>query len=112
MLALKTSASFSLHGGNLTLINLFDTKFSLFTSSFLFDAMLFILSVECFRFCPQKTLQFIEELQRIIPNSEIFVRRGYDLKKIIPEAAKRGFTALIVVNEDKKVPSILYRMMN
>ncbi|KAK2556669.1 Ribosome production factor 1 [Acropora cervicornis] len=55
-----------------------------------------------------KTLQFVEELHRIIPNSEIFVRRGYDLKKIIPEAAKRGFTALIVVNEDRKVPSILY----
>ncbi|XP_029213050.2 ribosome production factor 1-like [Acropora millepora] len=52
-----------------------------------------------------KTLQFVEELHRIIPNSDIFVRRGYDLKKIIPEAAKRGFTALIVVNEDRKVPN-------
>lgn len=75
--------------------------------------MLFLLNVEFFffSFFPQKTLQFVEELNRIIPNSEIFVRRGYDLKKIIPEAAKRGFTALIAVNEDRKVPSILYRLM-
>ena len=49
----------------------------------------------------------MEELQRIIPNSEIRVRKGLDLKKIIPQAKEKGFTALIVVNEDRKVPSIL-----
>ena len=48
----------------------------------------------------------MEELQRIIPNSEIRVRKGLDLKKIIPQAKEKGFTALIVVNEDRKVPSI------
>ena len=48
----------------------------------------------------------MEELQRIIPNSEIGVRKGLDLKKIIPQAKEKGFTALIVVNEDRKVPSI------
>ena len=48
----------------------------------------------------------MEELQRIIPNSEIHVRKGLDLKKIIPQAKEKGFTALIVVNEDRKVPSI------
>ena len=85
-----------------------DTKFWLFTSTFHFDGMLFILDVEFLPFSSQKTLQFVEELHRIIPNSDIFVRRGYDLKKIIPEAAKRAFTTLIVVNEDRKVPSILY----
>ena len=49
----------------------------------------------------------MEELQRVIPNSEIRVRKGLDLKKIIPQAKEKGFTALIVVNEDRKVPSIL-----
>ena len=49
----------------------------------------------------------MEELQRVIPNSEIHVRKGLDLKKIIPQAKEKGFTALIVVNEDRKVPSIL-----
>ena len=48
----------------------------------------------------------MEELQRIIPNSEIRVRKGLDLKKIIPQAKEKGFTALIVVNEDRKVRSI------
>ena len=49
----------------------------------------------------------MEELQRVIPNSEIRVRKGLDLKKIIPQAKEKGFTALIIVNEDRKVPSIL-----
>lgn len=49
----------------------------------------------------------MEELQRVIPNSKIRVRKGLDLKKIIPQAKEKGFTALIVVNEDRKVPSIL-----
>ena len=49
----------------------------------------------------------MEELQRVIPNSEIRVRKGLDLKKIIPQAKEKGFTTLIVVNEDRKVPSIL-----
>ena len=49
----------------------------------------------------------MEELHRVIPNSEIRVRKGLDLKKIIPQAKEKGFTALIVVNEDRKVPSIL-----
>ena len=49
----------------------------------------------------------MEELQRVIPNSEIRVRKGLDLKKIIPQAKEKGFTAVIVVNEDRKVPSIL-----
>lgn len=52
-----------------------------------------------------KTVQFMEELQRIIPNSEVRVRKGIDLKKIIPQAKERGFTALVVVNEDKKMPN-------
>lgn len=49
----------------------------------------------------------MEELKRIIPNSEVRVRKGLDLKKIIPQAKEKGFTALVVVNEDRKLPSIL-----
>ena len=63
-----------------------------------------ILMSHCF--C-QKTVQFMEELKRIIPNSEVRVRKGLDLKKIIPQAKEKGFTALVVVNEDRKLPSIL-----
>ena len=50
----------------------------------------------------------MKELQHIIPNSEVRVRKGIDLKKIIPQAKEKGFTALVVVNEDKKMPSILF----
>ncbi|RMX37592.1 hypothetical protein pdam_00007859, partial [Pocillopora damicornis] len=52
-----------------------------------------------------KTVQFMKELQHIIPNSEVRVRKGIDLKKIIPQAKEKGFTALVVVNEDKKMPN-------
>ncbi|XP_078355957.1 ribosome production factor 1-like [Oculina patagonica] len=52
-----------------------------------------------------KTVQFMEELKRIIPNSEVRVRKGLDLKKIIPQAKEKGFTSLVVVNEDRKVPN-------
>ncbi|KAJ7358765.1 Ribosome production factor 1 [Desmophyllum pertusum] len=52
-----------------------------------------------------KTVQFMEELKRIIPNSEVRVRKGLDLKKIIPQAKEKGFTALVVVNEDRKSPN-------
>lgn len=48
----------------------------------------------------------MEELSRLIPNSEVRVRKGLDLKKIIPQAKEKGFTALVVVNEDRKLPSI------
>ena len=64
----------------------------------------FILLSDCYH---QKTVQFMEELKRIIPNSEVRVRKGLDLKKIIPQAKERGFTVLVVVNEDRKLPSIL-----
>ena len=49
----------------------------------------------------------MEELQKVIPNSEIRERKGLDLKRIIPQAKERDFTVLVVVHEDKKKPSIL-----
>ena len=50
----------------------------------------------------------MEELKRIIPNSEVRVRKGLDLKKIIPQAKEKEFTAVVVVNEDRKIPSIFF----
>ena len=55
----------------------------------------------------QPTVHFMEELQKLIPNSEIRERKGLELKRIIPQAKERDFTAIVVVNEDKKKPSIL-----
>ena len=47
-----------------------------------------------------------------IPNSEVYYRRGLALKKIIPQAIRRDYTALLVVNEDRQTPSILYKLLS
>lgn len=54
-----------------------------------------------------KTVQFVDALEKIIPNSEVRYRKGIDLKKIIPQAVERGFTNLVVVNENHKEPNAL-----
>lgn len=52
-----------------------------------------------------KSHLFMRELSKCIPNSQIKLRNGSDLKKVIPSAGSRGYTAVIVVNEDRKVPN-------
>ena len=54
------------------------------------------------------TYTFCEELRGVFPGGEFFKRpkgRGYELGRISRWAAKRGFGAVIVVNEDHKTPS-------
>lgn len=55
----------------------------------------------------QRTNKFCKELKKCIPNSEIYYRRGLDLKKITPQAIRQGFTDLLIVNEDQKKPNCL-----
>lgn len=57
----------------------------------------------------QRTVRFCEQLSTSIPNAHVYYRRGLALKRIIPQCISRDFTYLIVINEDRKVPSILYR---
>ena len=52
-----------------------------------------------------KSHLFMKEIKKCIPNSDIVPRCGNDLKKIIPAAEGKGYTALIVVNEDRKLPN-------
>jgi ribosome production factor 1 len=52
-----------------------------------------------------KTYKFCRELARVLPNGHYFYRKNIRLGKIIPEAIKREYSALITVNEDHKVPS-------
>ncbi|XP_052684788.1 ribosome production factor 1-like [Crassostrea angulata] len=63
-----------------------------------------ILITTCDRPC-LRTNKFCKELKLTIPNSEIKYRRGLDLKKIIPQAKERGYTDIIIVNEDRKEPN-------
>ncbi|CAH2310423.1 ribosome production factor 1 [Pelobates cultripes] len=55
-----------------------------------------------------RTVKFTQQLSTVIPNSHVYYRRGLALKKIIPQCIARGFTDLIVINEDRKVASILF----
>ncbi|PIO15662.1 hypothetical protein AB205_0144140 [Aquarana catesbeiana] len=55
----------------------------------------------------KRTVKFTEQLSSIIPNSHVYYRRGLALKKIIPQCIARDFTDLIVLNEDRKIASIL-----
>ncbi|XP_062510067.1 ribosome production factor 1-like [Corticium candelabrum] len=57
--------------------------------------------------CTLKTVQFLDELEEVIPNSEVRRRSRCDLKKVIEQAKEHEFTDVIVVNEDRKEPNAL-----
>merc|ERR1712216_680491 len=48
---------------------------------------------------------FIADLQEILPNSAYYKRGTHELKRLCKSAPERGFTDLIVVNENKKSPN-------
>jgi ribosome production factor 1 len=54
------------------------------------------------------TYQFCDDLKSIFPGGEFFKRpkgRGFELGRVARWAAKRGYNAMVVVNEDHKKPS-------
>ncbi len=55
----------------------------------------------------QRTIKFCKELRKIVPSCDLKYRRGLELKKIIPQAISKGYTDLLVINEDQNKPSIL-----
>lgn len=52
-----------------------------------------------------KTIAFVKELTRIIPNSTPLWRRSNSVKKMIKQAVENNYTDLMVVNEDNRVPN-------
>jgi len=50
---------------------------------------------------------FIADMQAVIPNSAYYKRGTYELKKVCTMAAKREFTDIMVINENKKTPNAL-----
>ncbi|KAL6734266.1 hypothetical protein Aduo_004825 [Ancylostoma duodenale] len=56
-------------------------------------------------FAKKTTWKFCFELQKCIPNAEIFSRKGVPLKKVVKQAISRSYTDLIVVHEDQKKPN-------
>uniref|UniRef100_H2YL98 Ribosome production factor 1 n=1 Tax=Ciona savignyi TaxID=51511 RepID=H2YL98_CIOSA len=53
----------------------------------------------------QRTTRFLKELSEGLPNSHVFYRRALAIKNIIPQCLAKGFTDLVVVNEDRKTPN-------
>lgn len=56
----------------------------------------------------KETYQFCDDLRSIFPGGQFFKRpkgRGFELGRVARWAAKRGFAAVIAVNQDHKTPS-------
>ena len=53
----------------------------------------------------QDTIKFAEALINVFPTAEFHHRRQFGIKKIIAEAIEKGYTDLVVVNEDRKKPT-------
>ncbi len=49
----------------------------------------------------QTSFEFIEDLLKVIPNSDFRKRGTFHLKKIVEYAKNRDYTCLIVINEDR-----------
>ncbi|KAK8850593.1 hypothetical protein IAR55_004512 [Kwoniella newhampshirensis] len=56
------------------------------------------------------TYQFVDDLKNVFPGGEFFKRpkgRGFEIGRVARWAGKRGYGALIVVNEDHKSPNAI-----
>lgn len=52
-----------------------------------------------------RTIAFIKELTRIIPNSECKWRKHTSIKKIVKDGVKKEFTDIVLINEDNRSPN-------
>nr|CAG4638596.1 EOG090X09U6 [Cyclestheria hislopi] len=52
-----------------------------------------------------KTLRFVKELTKIIPHTIARPRRRSSVKKMIKKAKELDFTDVVVINEDRRIPS-------
>jgi len=52
-----------------------------------------------------RLLKFVDELLTIFPNSHYYKRRTFSVKQILRFCTNRGFTDVIVINEDRKQPN-------
>ncbi|CAI4232525.1 unnamed protein product [Auanema sp. JU1783] len=56
-------------------------------------------------FAKSTTWKFCYEMMKLIPDAEIFSRKGVPLKKVVKQAIAKEYTDLIVVHEDNKKPN-------
>lgn len=53
------------------------------------------------------TWKFCFEIEKCIPNSKVFARKGIPFKKVVKQAMKQEYTDIVVVHEDRKTPNAL-----
>jgi ribosome production factor 1 len=51
------------------------------------------------------TWRFCFEMRKCIPNSEIYSRKNVPIKRIVKDAISKGFTDLLIVHENNKMPN-------
>lgn len=72
-----------------------------FSSYFQGDVEPKIIITSCYK--PSKQMyEFIRDLLYVFPNSFYYKRQKFTIKQITEAAKKRGYTDLIIINEDKK----------
>jgi len=52
-----------------------------------------------------KTIRFCKEFSSTIPNAEFRYRQRSAIKDLVKDASKRGYTDVMIVNEDRRVPN-------
>uniref|UniRef100_A0A0N5ARV4 Brix domain-containing protein n=1 Tax=Syphacia muris TaxID=451379 RepID=A0A0N5ARV4_9BILA len=53
----------------------------------------------------RKSFKLCHELQKCIPDAEMFTRKGFPMKRVIKQAKEKGYTDVIVVHEDNRKPN-------
>jgi ribosome production factor 1 len=52
---------------------------------------------------PTKVMyDFVRDLLKVFPDSQYYARRSFELRQIVKFASERGFTDVVVINEDRK----------
>merc|ERR1712228_411259 len=52
-----------------------------------------------------RTIKFARDLADVVPNAKYYYRKGLPLKKIIKQCESNGYTELVVINEDRRIPN-------
>ena len=115
--AVQKSEASETRGSELELSDIATDPFaSYFDSAFAFDPTVppKVLITTSFK-STKLTYNFCDELVNVIPGSE-FIRRkkgkGFEMGRVAAWAANRGYSNMIVVNEDMKKPSQFFRLLS
>jgi ribosome production factor 1 len=52
-----------------------------------------------------KTISFVKEMTRVVPNASPFWRKNSSIKKMVKQAIANKYTDIVIVNEDNRVPN-------